>query len=30
VGAGVGLAFLGQAAMFTKQLLTGESEFDDQ
>jgi len=30
VAAGVGLAFLGQAAMFTKQLLQGESEFEDE
>jgi tetrathionate reductase subunit B len=30
VGAGVGLAFLGQAVMFTRQLLAGESEFDEQ
>jgi len=30
VGLGVGAAFLGQAVMFTRQLLRGESEFEDQ
>lgn len=30
VAAGVGLAFAGQAVMFTRQLLRGEDEFEDQ
>ncbi len=30
VAAGIGLAFAGQAVMFTRQLLHGENEFEDQ
>jgi nitrate reductase beta subunit len=30
VAAGVGLAFAGQAVMFSRQLLRGEDEFEDQ